>query len=45
MSPILAAMDATRAQELTVRMAALSDQPPEQMSPDALAALPQIVGQ
>ncbi|MDB5527830.1 MAG: hypothetical protein JWR51_933 [Devosia sp.] len=45
MSPILAAMDPTRAQELTVRMAALSDQPPEQMSPDALAALPQIVGQ
>ena len=45
MSPILAAMDATRAQELSVRMAALSDQPPEQMSPDALAALPQIVGQ
>lgn len=45
MSPILAAMDAARAQELTVRMAALSDLPPEQMSPDALAALPQIVGQ
>ncbi len=45
MSPILAAMDAPRAQELTVRMAALSDQPPEQMTPDALAALPQIVGQ
>jgi len=45
MSPILAAMDAPRAQELTVRMAALGDEPPEQMSPDALAALPQIVGQ
>lgn len=44
MSPILAAMDPARAQELTVRMAALSDQPPEQMTPDALAALPQIVG-
>ncbi|MDB5536502.1 MAG: hypothetical protein JWQ65_1377 [Devosia sp.] len=45
MSPIMAAMDPARAQELTVRMAALSDQPPEQMTPDALAALPQIVGQ
>ncbi|KFC69144.1 hypothetical protein FF80_01412 [Devosia sp. LC5] len=45
MSPILAAMDATRAQELTVRMAALADQPAAEMTPDDLAALPQIVGQ
>jgi flagellar motility protein MotE (MotC chaperone) len=45
MSPILAAMDPARAQELTVRMAALTETPPEQMTPDALAALPQIVGQ
>jgi flagellar motility protein MotE (MotC chaperone) len=45
MSPILAAMDATRAQELTVRMAALADQPPEQMTPADISALPQIVGQ
>ena len=45
MSPILAAMDAARAQELTVRMAALADQPAAEMTPDDLAALPQIVGQ
>ncbi|MEO8685125.1 MAG: hypothetical protein ABI414_09845 [Devosia sp.] len=45
MSPILAAMDATRAQELTVRMAALADQPAEQMTPADISALPQIVGQ
>lgn len=45
MSPILAAMDAPRAQELTVRMAALADQPAAEMTPDNLAALPQIVGQ
>lgn len=45
MSPILAAMDAPRAQELTVRMAGLADQPSDQMTPDDLAALPQIVGQ
>ena len=45
MSPILAAMNATRAQELTVRMAALADQPAEQMSASDVAALPQIVGQ
>ncbi|WP_375451987.1 hypothetical protein [uncultured Devosia sp.] len=45
MSPILAAMDPARAQELTVRMAALADQPAEQMTPADVAALPQIVGQ
>ena len=45
MAPILAAMDAARAQELTVKMAAISDQPPAEMTPDDLAALPQIVGQ
>lgn len=45
MAPILAAMDATRAQELTVRMAALADQPAAEMTPDDLQALPQIVGQ
>jgi flagellar motility protein MotE (MotC chaperone) len=45
MSPILAAMDATRAQELTVRMAALADQPPEDITQADLSALPQIVGQ
>ena len=45
MSPILAEMDPARAQELTVQMAALADQPAEEMTPDDLAALPQIVGQ
>ncbi|MFD2646556.1 MotE family protein [Devosia albogilva] len=45
MAPILAEMDAARAQELTVRMAALADQPVTQMAPEDLAALPQIVGQ
>lgn len=45
MAPILAEMDAARAQELTVKMAALSDQPATEMTPDDLAALPQIVGQ
>jgi len=45
MAPILAQMTSNRAQELTVRMAALADQPTDQMSPDNLAALPQIVGQ
>jgi len=45
MAPILAAMDAPRAQELTVKMAALADQPATEMTPDDLAALPQIVGQ
>jgi flagellar motility protein MotE (MotC chaperone) len=45
MAPILAEMDATRAQELTVQMAALADRPAAEMTPDDLAALPQIVGQ
>lgn len=45
MAPILAEMDTQRAQELTVRMAALSDAPIEQMTPANLADLPQIVGQ
>lgn len=45
MAPILAVMQATRAQELTVRMAALADQPAAQMTSADLAALPQIVGQ
>ncbi len=45
MAPILAEMSAPRAQELTVQMATLADKPPTQMTPDDLAALPQIVGQ
>jgi Uncharacterized conserved protein len=45
MSPILAEMNTTRAQELTVRMASADSDPLESMSPDDLAALPQIVGQ
>jgi len=45
MSPILAEMNTTRAQELTVRMASADNDPLESMSPDDLAALPQIVGQ
>ncbi|WP_297109573.1 hypothetical protein [uncultured Devosia sp.] len=45
MAPILAEMDTMRAQELTVRMASASIDPLDQMSPEALAALPQIVGQ
>lgn len=45
MAPILAAMDPPRAQELTVQMANLSAQPPAEMTPEDLAALPQIVGQ
>lgn len=45
MSPILAAMSPTRAQELTVRMAALADRPATEMTQDDVAALPQIVGQ
>src|SRR5690606_16496737 len=43
MAPILAEMAAPRAQELTVQMATLADKPPTQMTPDDLAALPQIV--
>ncbi|WP_332699479.1 MotE family protein [Devosia sp.] len=45
MAPILAEMDAPRAQELTVKMADLADRPAAEMTPDDLAALPQIVGQ
>jgi len=45
MAPILAVMDTARAQELTVKMAALADKPATEMTPDDLAALPQIVGQ
>ncbi|MGV8833056.1 MAG: MotE family protein [Devosia sp.] len=45
MAPVLAAMDTARAQELTVKMAALPDSPPTEMSPADLATLPQIVGQ
>jgi flagellar motility protein MotE (MotC chaperone) len=45
MAPILAEMDTMRAQELTVRMASASTDPLDQMAPEALAELPQIVGQ
>lgn len=45
MAPILAEMDTNRAQELTVRMASASVDPLDQMAPEDLAALPQIVGQ
>ena len=45
MAPILAEMSPARAQELTVQMAALSDRPPTEMTPQDLAELPQIVGQ
>ena len=45
MAPILADMDTVRAQELTVRLASSSNDPLESMTPDDLAALPQIVGQ
>lgn len=45
MAPILAAMNTTRAQELTVRLASAEADPLETMTPDDLAALPQIVGQ
>ena len=45
MAPILAAMDPARAQDLTVRMADLADQPATQMTADDLSELPQIVGQ
>lgn len=45
MAPILAEMAPPRAQELTVQMAALADKPATDMTPDDLAALPQIVGQ
>lgn len=45
MAPIMAQMEAKRAQELTVRMAALAELPPAELTPEDLAALPQIVGQ
>jgi flagellar motility protein MotE (MotC chaperone) len=45
MAPIMAVMDTARAQELTVKMANLADQPTTEMTPEDLAALPQIVGQ
>lgn len=46
MAPILAQMSAPRAQELTVRMAAIADKPPAvEMTAGDFAALPQIVGQ
>lgn len=45
MSPILAAMNVARAQELTVRLASLDGESVETMSSSDLAALPQIVGQ
>lgn len=45
MAPILAAMSAPRAQELTVQMAALADRPASELTQGDLAALPQIVGQ
>lgn len=44
MAPILAEMTPSRAQELTVRLAAVRGEPADEMSPDDLAALPQIVG-
>ncbi len=45
MAPILAEMDTMRAQELTVRMASATTDPLDQMAPETLAELPQIVGQ
>lgn len=45
MAPILAEMNTNRAQELTVRMASASNDPLDSMTPDDLAALPQIIGQ
>lgn len=45
MAPILAEMETMRAQELTIRLASASDEPLERMTPENLAALPQIVGQ
>ncbi len=45
MAPILAEMNTMRAQELTVRMASASTDPLDQMAPEDLAALPQIIGQ
>lgn len=45
MAPILAVMETTRAQELTVRLASIADEPADEMTPENLAELPQIVGQ
>lgn len=45
MAPILAEMEAPRAQDLTVQLANLADRPSTEMTQEALAALPQIVGQ
>ena len=45
MAPIMAEMDPAKAQELTVKMASVADQPATEMTEDDLAALPQIVGQ
>ena len=45
MAPILAEMDKTRAQELTVRLASETSENPEEMGAADLAALPQIVGE
>lgn len=45
MAPIMAAMSAERAQELTVAMATIVTNPPEEMTANDLASLPQIVGQ
>ncbi|WDR05426.1 hypothetical protein PSQ90_14235 [Devosia rhodophyticola] len=45
MAPVLAAMNSTRAQELTVRMAANADEPTDKMDQADLSSLPQIVGQ
>lgn len=44
MSPILAAMSAQRAQDLTVAMASSAATPAETMTPQDVSALPQIVG-
>lgn len=45
MAPILAAMDRSKAEALTVALAAQTSETPEQMGQADLAALPQIVGQ
>jgi flagellar motility protein MotE (MotC chaperone) len=45
MAPIMAKMDATRAQELTVRLADEQAQPDVALGAADLASLPQIVGQ
>ncbi|MDV3250479.1 hypothetical protein DevBK_03930 [Devosia sp. BK] len=45
MAPILAAMDRTKAEALTVALASQTSENPEQMGAADLAALPQIVGQ